>query len=271
MGRPRNPERDKSLKRYMDSEGKITIKELAELAGVPEVRIRKWKSEDSWEDALKRKPKKRGGQKGNKNAAGKTPNKKGNRNAMTHGAFATIQWNDIDPETAEEIGKIKEGQAMIQMIKELQSLQMRKAYLEGLLKKYESPEAEDKMYVDKVMHMIVPKSMEEKAYEADMGIKGEEIDPEPPDSNTESFKTAMKTIIKSSAFDRSQKIEAELNKLHGRIIKQLDSIKSYEIEQRHIELAERRFKFDRQKAAGAFEYDEVQEEIIVDEGNMDNV
>ena len=38
----------------------------------------------------------------------------------------------------------------------------------------------------------------------------------------------MKTIIKSSAFDRAMKVEAELNRLHGRIIKQIDSIKSYE-------------------------------------------
>ena len=47
MGRPRNPERDKSLQRYLDADGKIGTAELAKLAGVPESRIRKWKSEDS--------------------------------------------------------------------------------------------------------------------------------------------------------------------------------------------------------------------------------
>ena len=55
MGRPRNPERDKSLQRYLDADGKIGTAELAKLAGVPESRIRKWKSEDSWEEALKKK------------------------------------------------------------------------------------------------------------------------------------------------------------------------------------------------------------------------
>ena len=49
MGRPRNPERDKSLQRYLDADGKIGTAELAKLAGVPESRIRKWKSEDSRE------------------------------------------------------------------------------------------------------------------------------------------------------------------------------------------------------------------------------
>lgn len=261
MGRPRNPERDKSLERYLESDGKATTKELAKLAGVPEVRIRKWKSEDGWEERLRTKPKKRGGQKGNKNAAGKTPKKKGNKNAVTHGAFATIGWEDIDPDIAEEIKGIKEGTALPGMIKELQDLLLRKAYLEKLLRTYETPEAEDKMYTDKVVHMIVPTG----------GTQETEIDPDPSERNPEEFKTAMKTVIKSSAFERRRKIEEELNKVHGRVIRQLDSIKSYEIEQRHIDLAERRFRFEKQKAAGAYNYDEDKEEIIVDEDGLMDV
>jgi uncharacterized protein YjcR len=77
MGRPRHPERDRSKERYIQSNGKITTKELAELAEVTQQRIRKWKSEDKWDAAIA--PRKKGGQKGNKNAAGKTPAK--NRNA----------------------------------------------------------------------------------------------------------------------------------------------------------------------------------------------
>ena len=77
MRRPRHPERDRSKERYIQSNGKITTKELAELAEVTQQRIRKWKSEDKWDAAIA--PRKKGGQKGNKNAAGKTPAK--NRNA----------------------------------------------------------------------------------------------------------------------------------------------------------------------------------------------
>ena len=36
MGRPRNPERDKSMQRYLDADGKIETAELAKLAGVPD-------------------------------------------------------------------------------------------------------------------------------------------------------------------------------------------------------------------------------------------
>ena len=250
MGRPRNPERDKSMQRYLDADGKIETAELAKLAGVPEVRIRKWKSEDSWDEALKNKPKKRGGQKGNKNAAGKTPAKKGNKNAVTHGAFAQAGYEDIDPEQAAAIQNMGTPSALSQMMEELQALYVRKAYLESLLKEYESKEAGG-FYTDKIVHMIVPKSMEERREEEDCSMEqGQATDPE---GSKEIYKTAMKSIIKSSPFDRAMKVEAELNKLHGRIIKQLDSIKAYELEDRRLQLAEKQLELNKQKLTGEFE------------------
>ena len=66
---------------------------------------------------------------------------------------------------------------------------------------------------------------------------------------------AMETTIKSSAFERARKLEAELNKIHGRIIKLLDSIKSYELEQKRISLEERRYALMKQKASGVYEVD----------------
>lgn len=259
MGRPRNPERDKSLQRYIDSGGEITTAELAQLAGVPDVRIRKWKSEDCWEEKLKNQPKQRGGQKGNKNAAGKTPAKQGNKNAVTHGAFAQAGYEDIDPAEAEKIKGLSSNNtdAMGQMMEELQALYVRRAYLEGLLHTYEAADAGG-FYVDKVIHMIVPKSVEDRATEEDMGMKTRALDPEGEDKreDAEQFKTAMKSIIKSSSFDRAMKVEAELSKLHGRIIKQLDSIKAYEVDQRRLTLEEKKFELAKQKIIGAFEFDE---------------
>lgn len=256
MGRPRNPERDLSLKRYLETGGKISTAELAKLARVTESRIRKWKSEDKWEEALKNKPKKRGGQKGNKNAAGKTPAKKGNKNAVTHGAFAQADFSDISPEKAAEIQNMKTPEAMPHMMEELQALYLRKAYLEKLLAEYEAPEAGG-FYTDKIVHMIVPKSAEDKQAEEATGIEnGEAKDPEEIEGkNGECFKTAMKSIIKSSPFDRAMKVEAELNKLHGRIIKQLDSIRAYEMESRRLQLEERRIELMKQKITGEIDID----------------
>lgn len=266
MGRPRNPQRDMSLKRYLESDGKISTAELAKLAGVQESRIRKWKSEDKWEEALKKKPKKRGGQKGNKNAARKTPAKKGNKNAVTHGAFAKAGYEDIPAEKAKEIQSMEAAEAMPHMMDELQALYVRKAYLEKLLEEYEAPEAGG-FYTDKIVHMIVPKSMEDRKEESETGIEaGEAEDPEAvaQGQQGECFKTAMKSIIKSSPFDRAMKVEAELNKLHGRIIKQLDSIKAYEVESRRLQLEERRIELMRQRVTGevVIEPEEEDREII---------
>lgn len=109
MARPRNPERDKAKKMYLQSGGKISTKELAAAAGVPENRIRKWKSLDKWEEALEHMPKKRGGQPGNKNAAGATPAKQGNKNAVTHGAFAQVGIEDLTEEQQEAILSMQPG------------------------------------------------------------------------------------------------------------------------------------------------------------------
>lgn len=269
MGRPRNPERDKSLERYLESDGKISTKELAVAAGVTESRIRKWKSEDGWDEALKNKPRKRGGQKGNKNAAGKTPAKKGNKNAVTHGAYAVAGIDDIEPEKAADI--LQNIGAAERMAEELQALMIRRAYLEQLLQEYQEAEAQDKFYTDKVVHMIVPKSMDDIAAEQDMGIEQGTTDPDPQGKHPERMKTAMKSIVKSSAFDRRQKVEAELNRVHGRIIKQLDSMKSYELEKQRIGIEERRLELARMKALGEFEIEDEDKEEVIDDIDNDEV
>jgi hypothetical protein len=269
MGRKRSPERDKSMQRYLDSDGKISTKELAQLAAVPEARIRKWKSEDEWEEALKNKPRKRGGQKGNKNAAVKKPSMKGNRNAVTHGAFAAINDDDIPEDALEQIEKNKN--AATRMNEELIALLKRQAYLEGLLEEYEEAAKQDKFYADKVVHMIVPKSMDDIAEEKDMGVTRDCKDPDPQGKYPETMKTAMKSIVKSSAFDRRQKVEAELNRVHGRILKLLDSMKSYELENKRISIEAERLELTRARLTGAFDVEEGTndaEEVVID--NIDD-
>ncbi len=83
-----------------------------------------------------------------------------------------------------------------------------------------------------------------------------------PEKGKEKLKTGMKSIIKSSAFDRALKIEAELNRLHGRIIKQIDSMKSYEMEERRLSLEERKYKLAKQKLTGEFDIDDETGEIV---------
>ena len=163
---------------------------------------------------------------------------------------------------AEEIKAIKPGGSIEKMTEELQSLLVRKAYLEGLLGQYTDPSAEGAFYADKLVHMTVPKTLEEIQGEQDSGIDTGQV--KDTEGGTEKLKTAMKTIIKSSAFDRAMKVEAELNRLHGRIIKQIDSIKSYEMEERRLSLEERKYQLAKQKLTGEIIIDDETEEIIDD-------
>ena len=71
----------------------------------------------------------------------------------------------------------------------------------------------------------------------------------------DAYITATQTVIQASVFDRTMKLEAELNKIHGRIIKLLDSIKGYELECRRVRLEERKYNLAKQKLAGVFEID----------------
>lgn len=261
MGRPRNPERENSKVRYLQSGGKITTKELAMAADVSEVQIRKWKSSDNWEEELK-KIRKKGGQKGNTNAAGHGA-PAGNKNAVTHGAFKQVGFDDISPEDAEAIQGLSLN-SQSNMLGELQALMLRKTYLETQLMEYTRKD-NTQLYTDKVVHMVVPKSVEERMQEQAAGLEEEEAeDPEQEQSN-EILKTAMKTIIKASPFDRAMKVEAELSKVHGRIIKLLDSIKSYELEERRLTLEEKKYKLAKQRITGEFNIDPETGEIVDDE------
>ena len=105
-------------------------------------------------------------------------------------------------------------------------------------------EAADTLHTDKVIEMFTPQGKQDGPQDS-QGDSGA----------GESLKTAMRTVIKSSPFDRVMKLEAELNKIHGRIIKLIDSIKGYEMEARRLELEERRFRFAKQRATGEYSID----------------
>ncbi|MSD82886.1 hypothetical protein GKC32_00645 [Lactobacillus curvatus] len=54
MPRPRNPNRDKALQLWKDSGGNRPLKDIAEELGVTSSTVRKWKSQDKWDEEGKR-------------------------------------------------------------------------------------------------------------------------------------------------------------------------------------------------------------------------
>ena len=292
MARERSPERDKARQLWLDSDGQMSPKEVAEAVGVKPEQVRKWKSVDRWQAALEeQQPKrKRGGQPGNKNAAGAGA-PLGNKNAETHGAYSAVRLCDLPDEQRQYIESITLD-TETNMLAELQLLIAKEADLQNKISAIEkgSPDA---LFIDRVVEIRVPKGKErlEKQQEKLEALRREhddllwEMDAEsgkPPTKRQEKkletlqreiaelqdttadkereleesgYNVSAQTVIKASAFERAMKLEAELNKIHGRIIKLLDSIKGYELESRRVRLEERKYSLAKQKLSGAFDID----------------
>ena len=160
MARDRSPERDKAREIWLESGGKMTAKQVAEaVGGVKPEQVRKWKSLDSWAAALeaKKPPRKRGGQPGNKNAAGAGP-PTGNRNAETHGAYSAVRMEDLTTEQRVYIQKITLDTKK-NMLAELQLLIAKEFDLQNKIAKLESAES-GSLFVDRVVEVQTPKGQE---------------------------------------------------------------------------------------------------------------
>ena len=119
MGRARNPRRDEALRQYVKSGGEMQPCEIGKLLGIPANRVRKWKSDDKWDEVLALPPEQRNIKKkigppfGSKNALGNRGGKggpignqnakgngapKGNTNALKTGEYATISLETLTQE-----------------------------------------------------------------------------------------------------------------------------------------------------------------------------
>lgn len=234
MARKRNPARDKAKSEWLKSGGKIPTKQLAATYEVSEVQIRKWKSADKWQIELNCK--KRGGQKDNKNAVGHGA-PKGNKNAETHGAYSTVHLDSLPPAERAYIEAMSLD-AQDNMLRELQLLLAKERDLMRRIKEYEQADP-NALYVDKVVEVYMPKACKDKN----------------EDSSETDLKQNAKTVIKASPFDRIMKLESEYNKIHGRIIKLIDSIRAYEVDNKRLSLDERKHELSKQRLTGEYNVD----------------
>ena len=119
----------------------------------------KEESLDSWAAALEaqKPPRKRGGQPGNKNAAGAGP-PTGNRNAETHGAYSAVRMEDLTPEQRAYIEKITLD-TKTNMLAELQLLIAKEFDLQNKIAKLENAQA-GSLFVDRVVEVQTPKGQE---------------------------------------------------------------------------------------------------------------
>ncbi|MGD8188557.1 phage terminase small subunit [Brevibacillus ginsengisoli] len=98
MARARSPNREMAEKMYLENNGEILLKHIAEKLGVSDTQVRKWKNQDNWESKLisnvtnvnSNVTKRTGAPKGNKNAVGNGA-PKGNKNAVGNDGGAPVR------------------------------------------------------------------------------------------------------------------------------------------------------------------------------------
>lgn len=220
MARPRSPQREKAKELWENAKGKITLKELSESLQVSLPQLRKWRSLDKWETYQTPKdiPKKRGGQISNKNAVNHgAPTR--NKNAETHGAYSTPRLQDL-PEHQQEYIKLLGADVRANLEAELSRLLVKETDLENKMTAMKEC-ASDTLFIERVVE-----------------VEGGEY--------------AGVTTTKESAFERMSKLETMSSRVHGRILKTIDSLKAYENEERRADLEERKHNITVQKLTGEF-------------------
>ena len=149
MGRARNPARDKAYDLWAKSDGKAKIKDVAATLGVPDSQVRKWKSEDKWEQKIKEQSKKersekplrkKGAQPGNKNAVGnKGGGPVGNQKAVKHGGYAKLLNEDVfSDDELEYFDSEDETDAELELVELIRTYRIRERRLLKAINKYEN-------------------------------------------------------------------------------------------------------------------------------------
>lgn len=254
----RMKERGEAMHLFLESGGRASHAEIAEKLNVKPERVRQWKCLDKWEEALKKQPRKRGGQPGNRNSVGHGAPLR-NHNAVTHGAYASVHFEDMSEEDRELIESITLDVAE-NMLRELRELVAKEADLKKRIRQLYQETGN--LFLDRVVQ--VKKKGGKKARTEDDGEQ-EENNPDSTEGEDtdagEGLKTFMETAIMSSAFEWEMKLRSELDKTQSRIIKLIDTIKSYEMEQWRMDLEERRHKIYKQKVSGKYDIDEETGEV----------
>ena len=230
----RSEKRDTAKAEYVErrSRGeKINLREFADKLGVNYKTLRDWKRIDEWDKDVQPQKKKRGGQPGNRNSAGKknaagshpgAPRR--NKNAEKDGAYSTVFFDDLSDEEKNLIERMPLGSKEA-LEHEMKILKFRENKILLKIEDYEK-KPEDSLYVSSVLDMREPRGGQDGA------------------------KQTMGMYTKDSAFNRVMKLQEALYKVQGRIAKIADSLRMMEEFGAKIELERERLEILRVRATG---------------------
>ena len=233
----RSEKRDTAKAEYIARKSRgeeVSLRELARELGASYQTVRNWKTADRWDEALPKR--KRGGQPGNRNSAGKRnaagshPGAPaGNKNAEKDGAYSAVFFDMLTEEERELVANTPLGSREA-LEHEMKILKFREHRIMAKIAEYEEA-PEDALYLTSLLDMRLPagrgKDKQDGAVQ-NMGM-----------------------YSKDSAFSRALKLQEALYKVQGRIAKIADSLRALEESQRRLELERERLELLRMRATGA--------------------
>lgn len=208
---------------------KVNLRELAERAGLSYSYVRNRKRDEKWDEAIP--PKKRGGQRGNKNSKGKrnaAGSHKGaplgNTNAEKDGAYSAVLFDRLTDEEKELLEKTPlEVRAALEH--EMKILKFRENKILSKIADYEAAD-DGAVYLSAMTE-----------------IRGKN-------------NTTMR--FSDSAFKRIQSLQEALYKVQGRIAKITDSLRALDERAARLELERQRLDILRMRAANSVDVDGVE-------------
>lgn len=233
----RSEKRDTAKAEYIARKSRgeeVSLRELAQELGASYQTLRNWKAADKWDAAMPKR--KRGGQPGNRNSAGKRnaagshPGAPpGNKNAEKDGAYSAVFFDMLTDDELELVAQTPLGSREA-LEHEMKILKFREHKIMSKIAEYEAA-PEDSLYINNLLDMRVPAGR--GAAKKDGAVQ------------------SMGMYSKDSAFSRALKLQEALYKVQGRIAKIADSLRDMEESDRRMELERERLALLRMRATGA--------------------
>lgn len=205
--------------------------ELAELAKVHENTIGNWKKEDHWDAKLaelksQRKP---GGQPGNQNAKGHGAPIR-NKNGEKHGAYSTVTLEDLTPE--ERFYILSLDTSSYESVLEEFNLQLQQLYAKDL---------------DLARRIKELENSKDQILDKEVEVSGD-------------YRSTSKTYVNKFRYIRI--LTQEQDRVQGRIIRLLDTIRNYHVDRQRLLLEERKHNLNKQRVSGVIVIDPDTNEIV---------
>ncbi|WP_195614500.1 phage terminase small subunit [Intestinimonas butyriciproducens] len=248
MPRARSPNRDRAFNLWIESQGKKKLQDIAAELGVSPDQVRKWKCADKWDAKTKKvtlpngkgnvTKRKQGGQPGNKNAKGNHGGAPpGNKNGWRHGAYERIMADLLEPDEAEVFNDEGTGEQVEEELR--RTLAALNAKEIRLVKRI--AQVKDAAKGNLLLGSVTKTTAEKQSGVFEQNEKGHMVKKKGTgffDGEREDV-TVTSTV---SVFDALNKLEAELDRVHGKKIKVLAKLEDIKVQRERLALERKRLE-----------------------------